>query len=291
MTTAPRSDELLRYNLVAFVDLLAQSTALRALGDLPRTDDEMKSTVASLKATVGRVRGFRNVFDQFFQATTKSAGIIDRLPPPLARQAHELRRSEIRVRGFSDSVIMDVSLAGDDENCTAMNGVYATLVAIAGTFPEMLGIGVLLRAGIDVGVGIDVTEGELYGPALERAYALESKDADWPRIAVGKGLVRYLDQVVRTLGTPIRGKYAAEMAASCRALIVNDVDGTFILDYLGPGMEAIGMATRPVAIRDCRQFAANQRAEHAADDKLRRRWENVSAYIDSRVPPGKTACA
>lgn len=281
-TPPTQPDELLRYNLVAFVDLIGQSTLIRSLTALPETDDEKKAAIEVLKATVGRVRGFRECFNQFFSAIKKGTGILDRLPPEMAKQARQIRRSAVRMRGFSDSVIIDLSLAGDDEGCTAINGVYATLVAIAGTFPEIMGIGVPLRAGVDVGIGIDVEKGELYGAALERAHSLEAHTADWSRIAVGEELVRYLESRINAPQNSIRAQYATSMARSCRGLIAKDEDGTFILDYLGPGMDAIGMTTRPEAIQALRTTIEAQLREHAGNEKLEPRWQHVRDYVDSR---------
>lgn len=283
-SSGTRSDELLRYNLVAFIDLLGQSNLLRRLTALPETDEQRHKTIALLKETVGRVRGFRKCFREFFACAAQGAERFAELPAPLARQARAMRRSHVRVRGFSDSVIIDVSLAGADESCTAINGVYAALAAIGGTFAVFLGGGVPVRAGVDVGIGIDVTEGELYGPALERAHFLESRQAAWPRIAVGGELVRYVDQLARAPGTTIRANYAATLARSCRSLIAKDQDETFILDYLGQGMAACHMLPKPEVIQSCRQAVADQLRQHAGNDKLRSRWEKVHAYIEQRAP-------
>lgn len=275
-------DELLRHNLVLFVDLLGQSTRLRELTRLPENQAEMDATIGNLRETVGRVRGFRKGFNSFLESFEQSAGILDRLPPQVVDRARQMRQSKVRMRGVSDSVIIDVSLAGEDNGVTAINGVYGTMVAIAGTFPEILSVGVPLRAGIDVGIGIDVEVGELYGPALERAYRLESKQAQWPRISVGDELIRYLDQMSQREVSSIEGRYAATMASGCRELICRDTDGTHIVDYLGPGMASIGMAARPEAVQGVRDFANRMFAQLSTDSKLRERYERLAAYVESR---------
>ena len=45
-----------------------------------------------------------------------------------------------------------------------------------------------LRGGIDVGLGLEITADEVYGPALERAHYLESRLADYPCVLVGDEL-------------------------------------------------------------------------------------------------------
>ena len=49
------------------------------------------------------------------------------------------------------------------------------------------------RGGLDVGLGVEIAPGEVYGAALERAYQLESEVAQHPRLVIGKELVAYLD--------------------------------------------------------------------------------------------------
>jgi len=50
-----------------------------------------------------------------------------------------------------------------------------------------------LRGGIDVGLATEIGPGEIYGTALERAYVLKSKEAEYQRIVIGDELCRYLN--------------------------------------------------------------------------------------------------
>lgn len=52
------------------------------------------------------------------------------------------------------------------------------------------------RAGVEVGLGTELDNGEIYGPVLYKAYELESKVAEYPRIVVGKELINYLTTLV-----------------------------------------------------------------------------------------------
>jgi hypothetical protein len=276
-------EKALRYDLVVFADLLGQGNRLLELTKLPTTDQEHLDTLAKLKKTVGNVLGFRQLFSSFFNSFSKRTGLLDSLPPELASQAQEMSRSVLRFRGFSDSVIIDVPLIGLDENCVDINGVFGALTAIACTFPLLIAADVPLRVGIDVGLAIDVCEGEVYGPALVRAYRLESKRAGWPRIVVGNGLVSYLDQMAcRPRSTPA-ARYATRMAAKCRSFIAQDVDATFFLDYFGPAMRDLGDELPPEIVDECLAAVAAQLREHADDVELRDRWSKVRSYIESRT--------
>src|SRR5438045_4043107 len=49
-----------------------------------------------------------------------------------------------------------------------------------------------IRVGLDVGTGVEVERGQLYGPAVVKAYELESRAAEYPRVIVGDTLADYL---------------------------------------------------------------------------------------------------
>jgi hypothetical protein len=58
-----------------------------------------------------------------------------------------------------------------------------------------------VRGGIDVGLGLEIFDGEYYGRALVEAYRLESNEAQYPRVLVGSGLTRYLDATEKAAPT------------------------------------------------------------------------------------------
>jgi hypothetical protein len=75
----------------------------------------------------------------------------------------------------------------------AINAVYDAFVATCGIGSLSLSIHLPMRAGLDVGVAMQIDDKEIYGPALESAFYLESKFADkYPRFIVGKELLSYL---------------------------------------------------------------------------------------------------
>ena len=79
-------------------------------------------------------------------------------------------------------------------------------------------------------------ENEIYGPALSRAYALESKIANYPRVVVGEELIKYLN-LIRTLnknsGLSANDRVNALAAEKSIELLTEDDDGYIIVDYLG----------------------------------------------------------
>lgn len=104
----------------------------------------------------------------------------------------------------------------------------------------MMSAGYACRGGIDVGVGGEMFEGELYGPALYEAYRLESQVAQYPRIVIGKNLIDYLVGLTRLEGSDVTSTYTKTIASKCLSFLVQDIDGQPIVDYLGERlMEAV----------------------------------------------------
>ena len=73
-----------------------------------------------------------------------------------------------------------------------MSGVYSALTSAASSFLTMLAQGQAIRGGIDVGIAVELSEQEIYGSALSRAYELESNTAHYPRIVLWEELVKYI---------------------------------------------------------------------------------------------------
>jgi len=104
----------------------------------------------------------------------------------------------------------------DDENCTAINGIYSAFVATCGIGLLSLSLQVPMRAGLDVGVATQIDHNEIYGPGLERAFYIENQLAEYPRFLVGKELINYLIWVENQKCETRIGQVAKRMAQFCR---------------------------------------------------------------------------
>jgi hypothetical protein len=129
-------------------------------------------------------------------------------------------------------------------------------------------------------------EGDIYGPALERAVYLEGEAARLPRIAVGPELVKYLDAMAeRDVPSPF-GTLAKRFAQASRRLLFTDTDGVVALDFLGEEFRAHDGASvlgeiLPEAYRFVRttQLSCHQQK----DRKLSDRYDMLWAYFRSRA--------
>src|SRR5207302_4002662 len=135
-----------------------------------------------------------------------------------------------------------VDLQSTDEACTPITGVYGALIAC-----DYLGLSCLamerpVRGGLDAGLGLDIGNDEIYGPTLHRAYHLENRVADFPRIVIGDELWNYIGAVAGQVAATPLGRIAARLAEAGKSLVTTDKDGCRILDILAPRMAELWTA-------------------------------------------------
>jgi hypothetical protein len=266
---------------VAFLDILGQRRKLRALPRLPKDDEETRNL---LKETAGYVLRLRKELNDCFELFGKSTPLLDGLPQE-ARERILKARQAVKYRGFSDSIIMEISIAGDQEQLAPMIGVYGCMGACC----ILHGIALMskrpIRGGIDVGPGLDITENEVYGPVLEHAHRLESELADYPRILVGEGLSNYLNIVESHLPTTPMGRVAQSLASRSKQLITYDADGLPMLDFLGESMaRSPKLEDWPKLFGLISEYIAEQKqiANSQGDQKHLTRYDRLGAYVEKR---------
>lgn len=274
--------------LVAFVDVLGQRHLLRQMRGLPDETDQkqMAEFIALLKKTAGAVKSLRDIFHSFFEGWDNRHLDLNELTPHQKNLFLQFKGNPLKSHMFSDSVILFLSLR-DDVNKGPMDGVYAILASAASTFLMMLYGGHVVRGGIDIGVGIELRDGELYGAALSRAYELESKAAQYPRIVLGDDLIKYI-QFHRSKSDGdffvLANKKAAELSAR---LIAIDNDGLPFLDYLGKGFkqDIAKDHLNPDIVEKAYDFVMNESAkcQNAMDSKLAFRYTLLRNYFEHRM--------
>ena len=281
------SDTHLAYYLVLVSDVLGQRSRLRALKDLPNSPNEMQAAIRVLKDTVGVVLFWRQGFRDFLAAWRRHSPFFEQLPDQAKESLRRALSCSISLRQFSDSVVMSVCLLDDEcEGCNTLSGVLGALLAACGMHALSLCGKHPMRGGVDVGLGMPLPEGDVYGPALERAVYLESEVAGFPRIAVGTELVRYLDSMAaRPVASPF-GTLAKHFAQASRRLLYTDIDGVVALDFLGEEFRAHdGNSVLGEVLPEAYHFVrTTQRSCHQQKDKkLSERYDMLWAYFRSRA--------
>jgi hypothetical protein len=271
----------LGHHLVAFLDVLGQRDRFRDLRQ-PRTPEESAAVAEVLRQTAGFVLELRRIFGEQFQGF--EAGLTN-----VRKQTNTPIRPKFV--GFSDSFVTSVPLHNRGGELVPIVTVFSALAAAAIVMLTSLASRHPLRGGIDVGLATEIGPEEIYGTALERAYSLESKEADYPRIVIGDELWHYLQVALANYqmqATPAAQSIAA-IIGRITELISTDSDGKKILDYLGPIMvEHAGSAntTAEKMVRPAYEFVLKEqkRVSGAGDPKLTARYKALRGYIESRLP-------
>ena len=279
----------IEYFVVAYVDLLGQQDVLRNIRVLPKKnssqdDEEIKKTIAE---SYGAVKNVREMFVDSFEEFTRPSGHIDLsfLPDGKKKEFAALISNDIQCQFFSDTVVVFMSLS-NDVNKLPVRGIYGIFGAAAVAFILSLSEGRPIRVGIDIGIGWNIEENEIYGPALSRAYLLESHVADYPRIVVGEELERYLKYIIHGDHENSYDQISKAPGRRCYECLDMDEDGHMIVDYLGDTYANV------FAKKDHYPFIEKaynnvllslERFKKEKDSKLAFRYALLKRYFDNRM--------
>jgi len=227
------------YYLVASVDILGQTEAFKGIDHLPSDKKSQEKLIKVHGETVLFIEAFRTAFKNYFESYLKDSESKIMVPKCKKKKFDAIRKSTlIKYQFFSDSMIASVPLETKDFHSNAVIGVYGVLGGCGGILLFSLSEKKALRVGIDVGIGTELKNGDVYGQALIKAYKLESKAAKYPRIIIGRELLNYLKNLSnKEEQFPGQDKEDIEackiIADYCLSMIIIDLDSLPILDYLG----------------------------------------------------------
>ena len=253
--------------VVLFLDLLGQKHLMEGQGFLPQNKQD---AVAAFHKTLTSVRKLHEYVDRFL--------------------GEELLKGSVRLQRWSDGVMIFVPLGGPtkDVSCEAIFSVFEfagamTLSGLAAQAP--------IRSGIDASWGVELEQGELYGPAVANAYYYESVVAKYPRIAVSNRVAAVLNQRIRDAPDTLQGRAEKGFAEHCRSKLFEDEDSVLALHYVRQiPAEPIGERQIPM-LQFVKEFVASQLAEHqqSGNAKLLARYEWLDRYITEYAAevPGK----
>lgn len=272
--------------VVAFLDLLGQQDALRKVTVLPNIDNQEE--IAAFKKKVGDLYrplyGLKNFFKSSIKPFIEGNANETTLQPFEQDLLRQFRSTPVFYRHFSDSLIVHIPLRSDigKFQCRA---IYAVLAATATTFLSCLVHSWPIRGGIDLGLAMNIEEGEIYGPALARAYRLESRVAQYPRIVIGEELVRYLQMVAGQQALTKEDEANSALAARSLRLLAVDDDGCTFLDWLGNDIRS-SFQKHPELVRNAYDFIIQESIKHkdSRNSKLGFRYTLLRNYVESRLP-------
>ena len=278
----------LGYFVVGFMDMLGQQQHLRNLDKIPLLDqkDHYEEVVEQLRNTYGAVMKMRKDFTDSFNGFKRKIEPPQGLNQQQRKELKSLNNQPIKLQAFSDSVIiyMPLSLASGFQ--MPIRGIWGIFGGVATTFLTGFARKNPIRGAIDVGLGMAISRNEFYGPALARAYALESKIAQYPRVVVGDEMIKYLKQTATNEKDDIVSRVSKVMAQQCLNCLAEDFDGYPIIDYLGESYlntfgDVIDRSVIKIAYDNIMEM--NDNFQKSKNTKLAFRYAFVRSYFDQRV--------
>jgi hypothetical protein len=280
--------DIFNFHAVALIDILGQSAELEKFTVVPKDETEKDAFLTVARATVGRVRRFRKSVRQFNELLSRPISVPAiakaNWPPEAYQLFKKYRQPEISIRFFSDLAVISISLLG--------NPYHSPLLSIQGLFHELslllltqMANGVMIRGAIDVGICSEIEKGELYGQGLSRAYSLEAKRADYPRIVLGPHFLQYLESYSRSEVSPPE-KVIQESYLNLIGQCIELDQDCYILSYLCEFIKH-SYSEEPHAfeevVKHCCRFIKDEidRCGQIDDQKLGRRAHKVKEYFQT----------
>jgi len=267
------------FYLVAFVDILGQKKILddfdkmMTIGNPFNESDLLKKIQASFGVVEKFKIGFLSFLEEFCKVN-QSTG----LPPDLQKIFEESRKTNVKFKRFSDSITLYTPLFEKDTPVIA-NSIFAVMASIAVQVICNLADGHPIRGGVEIGFGSEIDD-LFYGPGLFKAYHLESKVAEYPRVVVGPRLIEYLNSHYSSTETGFFNEINKKMAKGCLHLIEKDKEGIAFIDIFAP--EIVQMNRKMGTLHmyhDANTFIHRCLEEFKTDKTLFKRYEILSKYF------------
>ena len=239
------------YYAVAFIDVLGQSDAFRYEGIyidsyksffVGNRDEINKRLYEAHKKTAQVVKILRDIFSEYIKLSVRDPAkpVPSQIPQNQIEQYKQMIATSIDLRMFSDCILAFTRLSDIQAKKiygSVLTSVYYLFIACEGTMMDALARGKPFRGAIDVGMGTKLENGEIYGPVSSRVYELERNIVQYPRIVIGDELINFLTNIhehpENSCSDANDAQYCKQTAKTCLNRIKKDLDGVYILDYLG----------------------------------------------------------
>ena len=275
---------------VSFIDLLGQRNAAKGQGLLPSITSEAEDEAFQkiLRDNIGGILQLQRDVEEMemILLPDPNSPLRESLSDEERIKWDELQRKAVNTQFWSDGFVKYACLGHPEIKCV-VNGVFE-IFCTAGYFC-LLGLvrHRPVRGGVDIAWGAEIRPGELYGPAVIRAYELESEVAQYPRIVIGHEVVRFLEAHRNNSGDDAAIRANQEYARHCLDMLAQDDDGYWILHYLGDTFQQTVTHTHHNTLHQkARTFVVQQIEEHKRlrSSKLAFRYAQLLAYFDVYRP-------
>jgi hypothetical protein len=128
-----------------------------------------------------------------------------------------------------------------------------------------------------------------YGPALAEAHYLESEIAGYPRIVVSDKVLNMIDPKRKYSSNPLVDYPIKFLAEACKTYFSQDIDGYWIVDFLGSKSKKISSSCVDTAnkfVLTAYKFIKEEadRFKDKRDNKLALRYHLLQKYFEERLP-------
>lgn len=130
-----------------------------------------------------------------------------------------------KIHSFSDLAVRTVPIRKRENMPSEQGLLYWELLDLAFIQAELIEKEILIRGAMTVG-NICMERGLIFGPALIRAYELESKVAIYPRIVIDGTVFERLDDTAELR------MQSADQRAALQGVLTQDGDNVWFVDYL-----------------------------------------------------------
>ena len=279
----PQPNQTIAYTeyLVGFYDILGQRELLSSTCLSLTNEHSHCELLEHAQNTLGVIYTFRSLFNTYFAGylSATSEDMTD------SSEAKPLENIIIKCQAFSDTIIVYLPLANSSRNIQ-WRAIHSLLAASTNIMPMLLSKGIPIRGAIELGIGTEFIDGELYGPVLQEAYRLESEVASYPRLIVGKYFASFFqDSLNKVASIDILNPNQLKALNQNINWFTIDDDGEFILNYLGESSRILPGSIKEEAISQSYKFVCQQLSKFSKENdlKLMKRYTRLKCYFDRNL--------
>ena len=216
---------------VCYFDLMGQRDGLlrrvREATDLSSVQSEIEQVSEAIRLFNDSICSAKTEIGQHPDKLLRMMGMseddIEKLLP-------DIKCLSFGIQQFSDTTIFYVSA----ENRIGLGIFVSWCIALSIYYLNLISNGILIRGGISIGRGWEITPNRLYGPVLEDVYRLEGHVADFPRIVMTSKTYQRFKEMDDLDAEDLRrqGISAVPLWLKSAELFSKDFDGVHVLDYL-----------------------------------------------------------
>ena len=267
-----------------FIDLLGQKDLYKDEGLFQelKTPEEKKIFSEKYHKSVGAIHTFQKEAENFLEKMFKEPEWLMLMPKDKQQLCRELRLGKPKQQRWSDGLLYFVSLNSSKTKCP-MNEIFTMIIFSSLSCFLGLAKGFPIRGAIDIAWGTELHENELYGAVVAKAYELESKVAQYPRIVISPQTMNFIENHSRSSSEDVLSRYSKKLSIMCLEIIEKDIDGHYIVNYLGKGFQRyVSKGQHSLLYKPAFEFVSKQLEKHKQNQntKLAFRYSILRNYFE-----------